>query len=1176
MCNSRSQLQQLRAPEGCREVILGNSTRAKVNSVGTVSLDLVSGGEQPSIVLKEVLFVPNLRANLLSVTCLMEDNTDLHFDSSDMTCKLMKEGELIGQARQEGSLWKLETAEGQDILREGPYSAAANLATGKKGIDLWHLRFNHLNQDDLKKMVRTSAVKGLNLEGGEEVKGNCAGCALGKQHREKLVSVEDKRPTLPLDLVHTDLVGPLEVETYQTHKRYILTFVDDSTRRSWIYLLATKDEVFKWFKQWRAMVEKQSSKQVKILRSDGGGEYISKEMRSHLAEEGIVQEFTMPYTPQQNGVAERFNRTLVEGVRAMLQSSGMPKGFWGEAALCFNHTHNRSPTTSLKNDVTPLEAWSGVKPSVYHLRAFGCKVSVHIPEQKRKKLDPKSYPGIFLGYSLEKKGYRVWNNQRIAVEDSRDVIFYEEFLRKRNLDHSPLKLLGDVGGHEEIITGQKDLRSSVEAPPEVETSPEGTQPLEEEVELDMPEVADVSSSETKEQEGDQQVVDPQLRSGEQEEKGNTDPILEIPQVLRIQQEEVQSPKVPPLETLPAESEAKEQEIFPEPDEEEEQVEITQESEAESETKGEFQLRRGTRNRQQPQRLAYEKLGIPTAQVAEEEPAEASHACCFHAVNTEPQDYRQAMASGENALWKEAISAELNSLKKNDTYRYVELPRGKKALKNKWVFKVKTKLDGSKKYKARLVIKGFLQKEGVDYSETFAPVVKYKSLRLLLGIANQRNMEVHQMDVTTAFLYGDLDEEIYMAPPEGIIVEKENTGKVWKLERSLYGLKQAPRCWNKKIHQFLESLGFRRNISDYATYSRGLGADQVILALYVDDLLIMSENLQEVLKVKAALSKQFEMVDFGEVSIVLGMRVTRDRRAGTLQIDQETYAGEILARFNMQECKPVSTPLTTDQKLSKKQGAFTEQEKRSMEVVPYRQVVGSLMYLMVCTRPDIASAVGILARYMQDPGKTHWEAAKRVLRYVQHTKKLGLHYGRRPSLEVVGFCDSDWGGDPDEKKSTTGYVFLVGGGAFSWCSKRQGAVSLSSCEAEYYASSQAAMEVAWQRSFLEEIGMQVQEAIIVGSDSQSALNLIGNPVYHEKSKHIGIRFHYIREQVQQKLVEFVYVPTEFQVADSLTKAVPREKLEYCRKKMGVSEISNARKAIPRKKMEEFPEEEEDFC
>jgi hypothetical protein len=289
-----------------------------------------------------------------------------------------------------------------------------------------------------------------------------------------------------------------------------------------------------------------------------------------------------------------------------------------------------------------------------------------------------------------------------------------------------------------------------------------------------------------------------------------------------------------------------------------------------------------------------------------------------------------------------------------------------------------------------------------------------------------------------------------------------------------------------------------------------------------------------------------MVDFGEVNTVLGMKITRNKSLGELHISQESYAGDVLKRFNMEGCTPISIPLTPDQKLSKAQGAFIEAEKRSMELIPYRQVVGSLMYLMVCRRPDLASALGLLARLMQDPGRAHWEAAKRTLRYVQQTKKLGLHFRRKEALEIVGFYDSDWGGDPDQRRSTTGYVFLVGGGAFSWCSKKQGAVALSRCEAEYYASSHAAMEASWQRMFLAELGLKPEDPITVGFDSHSALNLVGNPVYHEKSKHIGIRFHYVREHVQKKEVEFVYVPTEFHVADALTKYVPREKLEYCRR------------------------------
>ena len=1170
-------MRDMRRTGSCKKVILGNSTSAKVCGVGTVDLAVSVGGRESRITLEDVLFVPKLRVNLISVSFLMKDNTDLLFDSKKQLCKLMKDGAKIGQAHKVRNLWTLTTpGDEKEKKTESEEAPEANAASGGQGVDLWHLRFNHLNQDDLQKMERNQSVRGLDIVGGRPVKGNCVGCALGKQHREKLVAVSERRVTKPLELIHSDLVGPMEVESFQTHRKYILTFIDDSTRRSWIYLLKTKDEVFSWFKLWKAQVELQSGSKVKTLRSDGGGEYVGQDMRNWLAEQGIVQEFSNAYTPQQNGVAERFNRTLEEGMRSMLYGSGLSKGFWGEAALCFNHTRNRTPTSALKGGITPMEAWTGVKPKVYHLKAFGCKVSVHIPDSRRKKLDAKSYPGVFLGYSLERKGFRVYDSRKIEVADSRDVIFYEQPLVDRNLEYSSMQFRSDPAGAEKDTRAEPEV--GAKTPNQAETQ-EGGNLSEQEADLpvpsDRPTEGPHRSSQVQESgfraTGGKSKGAPKTKSGGSKGSGTTDQNpkpLQAPTTAQEKEEPTRATPAP--QTVENEAE-QEEEIEMEEDRNSVHSDPGTEMEAESESEAEmpkgreaeegseeeeaedpnsFQPRRSSRARRQPVRLAYEKLGIPTREAEQEEDAEANHACCFHAVTTEPMSWQQAMEGKDSNLWKEAAESELESLKKNGTYNVVELPKGKKALKNKWVFKVKTRVDGSLKYKARLVIKGFLQKEGVDYSETFAPVVKYKSLRLLLGIANQRNMEVHQMDVTTAFLHGDLEEEIYMVPPEGMEVK----GKVWKLERSLYGLKQAPRCWNKKIDQFLVAEGFYRNTTDYATYSKGKREKQVILALYVDDLLIMSETLQEVLKVKVALSRRFEMVDFGEVNTVLGMRVTRDRERGLLQIDQEKYAEEVLKRFNMEDCKPISIPLSPGDKLSQEQGAFTEAERRAMEVIPYRQVIGSLMYLMVCTRPDLASAIGLLSRFMQDPGRAHWEAAKRVLRYIQHTKHLGLHYGRKQDLELVGFCDSDWGGDQDKRKSTTGYVFLVGGGAFSWCSKRQGAVALSSCEAEYYASSQAAAEVAWQRQFLEEIGMKLEEPITVGSDSQSALNLIGNPVYHEKTKHIGIRFHYVREQVQKKEVEFVYVPTEFQVADALTKAVPRLKLEYCRKRMGVQQVS----------------------
>jgi len=586
-------------------------------------------------------------------------------------------------------------------------------------------------------------------------------------------------------------------------------------------------------------------------------------------------------------------------------------------------------------------------------------------------------------------------------------------------------------------------------------------------------------------------------------------------------------------------------------------------------------RRSVRDTRKPSRFTYRTLGVPEG---DDQPPNMHEANLVNriafAASLEPETLADAMRGPDKDQWIQAVKKELDSLRKHGTYKVVPLPSGRKPVKCKWVLKVKDLQDGSLKYKARLVAKGFSQKEGIDYTETYAPVIKYKSLRTLLAVANERNMEIHQMDVTTAFLNGDLEEEIYMEPPEG--QEGNKPGMVWKLERSLYGLKQSPRCWNTTIHNFLVNQGFTRNITDYATYSKGLGRDQVILALYVDDLLILSEDLNQVLKIKSALASRFEMVDFGEVKTVLGMRITRDRSKGVLCIDQRKYAQGVLDKFSMGSCKPVNLPMAVDTQLVKAQGSFTELERESMASVPYRSAVGSLMYLMVSTRPDLAAAIGVVSRFLEHPGRPHWEAVKRILRYVQHTLDYGLVYKRQGSLESVGFTDADFAGCLDSRKSTTGWVFMLGGAAISWSSKRQSSVALSTCEAEYMAAAQAAMEAAWHKNIMEELGMSQEAPIWIGCDAQAALQLLKNPVYHDRTKHIAVKVHFVRQLMEAGVVDFQYISTEKQVADALTKAVPKAKLEFCRGKMGVKSVTPFQEDLTQINFGEYLSEEEDLC
>ncbi|KAK9940454.1 hypothetical protein M0R45_017116 [Rubus argutus] len=394
---------------------------------------------------------------------------------------------------------------------------------------------------------------------------------------------------------------------------------------------------------------------------------------------------------------------------------------------------------------------------------------------------------------------------------------------------------------------------------------------------------------------------------------------------------------------------------------------------------------------------------------------------------------------------------MESLLKNDTYELVKLPKGRKALKNKWVFKLKKDENQQlTKFKARLVVKGFEQKEGVDFDEIFSPVVKMTSIRVILGMVASMNLEVEQMDVKTAFLHGDLDEEIYMEQPEGFEV-KGKEQMVCKLKKSLYGLKQAPRQWYKKFDSFMIGQGYKRTDADPCVYIQQFpGGNFIILLLYVDDMLIVGQDVAMIHKLKAELSKSFDMKDLGPAKQILGMEITRDRKNKKLWLSQEKYVERVLERFNMEGAKPVSSPLGNQFKLSKRSCPTIQEEKDKMTKIPYASAVGSLMYAMVCTRPDIAQAVGVVSRYLSNPGRDHWEAVKWILRYLRGSSKFCLCFGgSKPILE--GFIDADWAGDLDSRKSTSGYLFTFAGGAVSWQSKLQKCVALSTTEAEYIAT-----------------------------------------------------------------------------------------------------------------------------
>ena len=541
------------------------------------------------------------------------------------------------------------------------------------------------------------------------------------------------------------------------------------------------------------------------------------------------------------------------------------------------------------------------------------------------------------------------------------------------------------------------------------------------------------------------------------------------------------------------------------------------------------IKRSTRPHRQPVRFGIDEFVCSSV----------VHRAYHVAEVSEPVSFEEAMSGPQAHEWQSAAQSEYESLIENGTWDLVDLPEGRRALDSKWVFKAKLNAKGEvDRFKGRLVARGFEQRSGIDYNETFAPVIRYPSLRALLAHGITKKMKIHQMDVVTAFLHGQLDEEIYMRQPEGFIKPGEEH-LVCKLKRSLYGLKQSPRCWNAVLDAFLKEEGFVPTPADQCVYNRSLDGVQTIIGVYVDDLVILSDEDAELLNVKEMLSGRFSMKDMGQLHYCLGMSVQQGE--GRLKLSQNAYVEQILRKFGMHNCNPASTPMATDVKLQKDDGSTSTDERM------YQSIIGSLMYLATATRPDISYAVGALSQFNSCPTKTHLTAAKRVLRYLKGTMDVGIVYGEVGS-ELTGYADASWADQLDDRHSTSGAVFLVSGGPISWISRRQSVVALSTAEAEYIALFEAVKEAVWLKQLCRDIGLSDSGAVTIHCDSTAAAAIANNSKSSRRVKHMDIKYHYVREVIADGVVATAYCPTAEMLADMLTKPLCLEKFSNFREKL----------------------------
>ena len=1091
--------------DNTRSVVLGNNvTRLRVLGKGTVNRWVeISPNRYHRLILENVLHVEGIKRRFLST---------IQFQDRDFVISLEKNRAVFMKDNQ-----RLFSAPRHDraiecILYTTPPRARYSLnAITELPIKLWHDRMGHLNWEALKRTQSSSSppIIGIRLDNSEPPHVKCEGCIAGKSKRRSYKSsTSNSRSSTVIERIHSDLMGPMKPQSVVGGYEYVCVFTCDYSRHVWLYLLKEKSQTFSVFKRFHVMIENLTGQKLKFFRSDQGGEYMSIEFINYLEETGIVHETSAPRTPQQNGVAERMNQTLLGGARAMLHHAGMTQGFWSEAINAAVHVLNRAPRKGF-DWKTPYELVFGRKPEVSHFRIFGCRAWVI--DDKARKWDPRSTPMIFVGYEVASKAYRLWNSKAHKIVVSANVKFDESILPNKPTLPAPTP-----------------AASSSHNPPPPQHAPTIEAPwffVDEE-----PKPKFVSTDKGKQREH-QRSPSP-LSSSSSSSSSSTDSDIE-PGPTKEQQDDLPPPH-PHSPTPPTPPSTPPNQPIP--------PHTTNAP------------RRTTRTKQP---VAKYVAGTSSLKSAETEGDEETQLQKFekqycHLVElytatsapNEPKTYEQAIASADASKWKAAMAEEIETLENRGTWEIVDRPANKPVVSSKWVYRMKLNEAGEiVRYKARLVARGFSQTYGVDYTETFAPVTRLETLRMMFALAVENDWEIRQVDVKNAYLYGDLEEEIYMEPPKGMDVPKD---KVFLLKKALYGLRQAGRAWYHKLRSVMSKFGLTQVPCEPHLFAVQKVHKQreytLIIPVYVDDLFLIGNKFLTD-QFENHIDRYLDVTVLGNASFFLGIRVTRGRTSAEpyLTIDQHVYAESILTKHSVDRTKTSSCPMST-------LGATClERTEDEPKVTPerirlYQSYIGSLMYLMLGTRPDIAYAVGRLARFAHDPSKKHFAHVGRVFGYINATIGFSITYwksGDETELFPYGACDADLGGElasGHRRKSTSGYVFHAAQGAISWSSKLQKTVAVSTMEAEYISLFTASKHAAWTRNVFEAIGVSYNKPLTIGCDNQAAIAVAKGEGTHEAKKHIDLKYHYIQQLVSENKIEVSYIRSENNPADILTKCL----------------------------------------
>jgi hypothetical protein len=1097
--------------------------------------------------LSDVLLVPNLGINLLSGRRICAAGLKGQFNSNALWFKLGKK--TIIKATMDDGLYVVSHI--TDGYQETAFPSAeqhkptefdeTELKDGEKErYLLYHRRFAHLGPAKIAKLHEVTTLQ-KKIQVPEKME-PCEVCALTKMRNSIPKQLREHKAT-KLALIQFDIAGPFP--TSLRGNRWFLLIIDSYTRKNWVIPLKHKGDAQKELKVWKTFVEHQTDEKVKAAGTDNAPELL-QQVEEWRVTQGVELQPTTIASSHQNGPAERNIQTAEADMRAMLKDASLPIEFWDEAVEADTYMRNRTntgPTIDGKK-VSPEEAFTGKTPSIDHIRVWGSKCYSYIhpktipADQRHDKLVDRGRVGVFMGYSETTNKQFKFYSPELGYTSRSSRISVDEYTPGGKVELRLRNIPAGTQGTQNTMPDRKP-RGRPRKDPGTNTGT-NTEKIQRPTTAQLAEPMETPLVEPTESPAEPKEPSP----AEATEPSPTEPDTKPAKRGRGRPRKLTA--VPP--TAPSQDERVPDLVNEEPGN---PVEDLPEAPR-------YFMRGSKRKRSSEDTVEDERFRkIIKAMLAQvdftDEQAQFLEKA-FPATEIAgipiPQTYQQAINDPNYGnRWKAAVLEEILSLMENGTWEEVLRPKDANMVDSKWVFTVKTKPDGTvERFKARLVARGFTQVHGIDYNETFAPTVRMDTLRLFLATVAAEDLECFHYDIKNAFTESHLKEQILLKPPEGVHVKK---GHVLKVLRSLYGLKQAARDWNLLMKKELLAWGFVQSLADPCMFVHK--ERKIRILVYVDDVLAAAKEQSQTEWFWKKLSARFNAKNLGEVHKVLGVRVTRDRKHRTIFLDQEQYLRAVLDKFGMSSKKHKDKKIPSADYTSFRPA--TDDDTR-INITEYQQGIGSLMFAMVLTRPDIAFTLGKLSQYMSDPAEHHGHALKNLLRYLRSTVTMKLRYGPGGAhSQFVVYSDADWASDTVDRKSVSGSTAMFYGGPISWSSKKQRSVATSSCESEYIALSTCCKQGQWIAQVFRDLGFPMYigkdaNKVQMLGDNQGAIALTKNPHLHERSKHIDVCYHFVRDLAEQGKLNVVYVPTADMVADGMTKPLQRVAFERFKNQLGV--------------------------